>query len=201
MCPDPQLLSVYFDGEMTAPWKGKLEKHLDQCSRCRARLESFRRYSPAMLEAAADDSAAGDSRAAAAQERVWRNLETFQRRTAGRSAAPNRVWRRSVSIPLPALAAAAAVLIIALVNFWLRRPVEPSAAPDMTLAADAELDTPGIIPVSDMDSVLQYLSGRDSGDILVLRLPESRNFISSGQPAIIKAADYSRTGPGRRKPR
>ena len=200
MCPDPQLLSVYFDGELPAPWKEKMESHLDQCPGCRTRLESFRRFSPAALEAGAGGSAAEGRAAAAARERVWRNLETSRRLTEVRYQGRNRMWRRSVAIPLPALAAAAAVLIIALVNFWLRRPPEPASAPDMTLASEAELDTPGIIPVSDMDSVLQYLSGGESGDILILRLPESRNFISSGQPAIINAADYSRAGTGRRKP-
>jgi hypothetical protein len=50
-----------------------------------------------------------------------------------------------------------------------------------------------------MESVLQYLGSNDTGDILILRLPESRNFASYGEPAIIKAADYTRYAPKGRK--
>jgi hypothetical protein len=62
----------------------------------------------------------------------------------------------------------------------------------MTFASEADLDTPGIIPVSNMDDVLQYLGGRDNGDIIILHLPESRSFVNYGEPAMIKASDYSR---------
>jgi hypothetical protein len=46
-----------------------------------------------------------------------------------------------------------------------------------------------MVPASDLSGILQYL-GDDSPDIVIIRLPESRSFMSSGEPAIIKAADY-----------
>jgi hypothetical protein len=60
----------------------------------------------------------------------------------------------------------------------------------MTVASETDFETPGIIPM-DMESVLQYLSGGDNGEVLILRLPESRNFNNYSEPAIIKAADYN----------
>jgi hypothetical protein len=51
-----------------------------------------------------------------------------------------------------------------------------------------------------MENVLQYLSSRDNGEIIILRLPESRNFVNYGEPAIIKAADYTRQATGRNMP-
>jgi len=52
-----------------------------------------------------------------------------------------------------------------------------------------------------MEEVLQQLAGgRDNGEVLIIRLPESRNFTSYGEPAIINAADYSRINPARRRP-
>jgi hypothetical protein len=108
------------------------------------------------------------------------------------------VWRRSVSIPLPA--AAAILLLIALAFLLLLRGMGTEGMSGMTFASEAELDAPDVIPVSDMEDVLQYLGSRDSGDIIILRLPESRNFVNYGEPAIIKAADYSRAMPGRRRP-
>jgi hypothetical protein len=59
--------------------------------------------------------------------------------------------------------------------------------------ASIESDIPGIIPVSDMPQVLQYLGNQDNkGDIVIIRLPESQNFTRSGEPALIRAVDYSR---------
>jgi hypothetical protein len=106
------------------------------------------------------------------------------------------VWRRRISIPLPAAAAAAAVLIVAMAAVWVRRPVEqPAVIPHMALLSDEALNGPDVVPIADMNGVLQYLGSKDSGDILILRLPESRNFMSSGEPAILKAADYTRRQP------
>jgi hypothetical protein len=57
--------------------------------------------------------------------------------------------------------------------------------------SEEELPLPSIMPAADMSSVIQYL-GYDGADIIILRLPESRSFAAFGEPAIIKAADYSR---------
>jgi hypothetical protein len=47
------------------------------------------------------------------------------------------------------------------------------------------------IPVADMNGVIQYLGNDDTADIVIIRLPESKSFMSFGEPAIVKAADYS----------
>jgi anti-sigma factor RsiW len=182
MCPDRQLLSVYLDGELPSPWKEKMETHLGRCPQCGERLETYRRlFAP--LSAPPEN---------VAKERVWRALEAGVR--SGIYGGPRRyaaVWRRSVSIPLPAAAAVAVVIIAALAALWVRRPAENTALPNMIVASEENL-APGVVPVSDMNGVLQYLGAGDSGDILILRLPESRSFTSSGEPAIIRAADYAR---------
>jgi hypothetical protein len=195
MCPDPQLLSIYMDGELPAPWKEKLESHLAQCSGCREKLESFNRLFE-KTGASAQLAPSEREMMEAAKDRVWQNLQPIiTEGNAGRRFMPQSdIWRRRISIPLPAAAAAAIVLVI-LAALWIRggqvRSIEPASHMNMILAA--EEDMPGIIP-ADMNSVLQYLNS-DGTDIIILRLPESRNFISSGEPAIIKAADYSRRGP------
>ena len=204
VCPDHQLLSVYCDGELPSPWKEKMESHIAGCSACAGRLEAYKRVS--LGNAAGGES---DTGLEAARERVWQKLEQHigegvsparpQRARAVRSGA---VWQRSVSIPLPAAAAAAAVfvLLIALAFLLVLRVPNAEGISGMTFASDPEIETPGIIPASNMEDVLQYLGSRDNGDIIILRLPESRSFVNYGEPAIIKAADYSRTVPGRRRP-
>jgi hypothetical protein len=131
-----------------------------------------------------------------AKERVWRRLEAGRGVSSGALIRRVSVWRRSVSIPLPA-AAAAAVLAIAMGALWIRQPANqrPAVMPQMAFASEEALNTSGVIPIADMNGVLQYLGNKDNGDILILRLPESRNFTSSGEPTILKAADYTRRQP------
>jgi anti-sigma factor RsiW len=175
------MLSLYYDGELPSPWKEKLEIHLEGCSPCRERLEQFRQLSGALERG---------SFIQAPVERVWRrlnNAEVLKREV------PARIWGRSVSVPLPLLVAAAA-LILAFGVFFIRTP--RAAAPDDSSAL-ATLDMRTIVPVSDLEGVLQYLGDDDAPDIMIIRLPESRSFMSSGEPAIIRAAEY---GAGKRSP-
>ncbi len=198
LCPDRQLLSVYFDGEMPSPWKEKMESHIAGCPQCARRLEAYQRIS----HAPAEDVFAGE--AEAVKERVWRKLEHRTGMAAGSTAWPTTirggaVWRRYISVPLPA-AAAAIILFVALTLVIALKITGATANSGMTLAAETEFDAPDVIPVSDMEDVMQYLSSRDNGEIIILRLPESRNFVNYGEPAIIKAADYTRQATGRNMP-
>ncbi|MDR0602190.1 MAG: hypothetical protein LBG42_07375 [Treponema sp.] len=179
MCPDREIISVYMDGELPSPWKEKLEGHFSLCETCRKRLADYRRLSAAIARETAP--ALTEEAVKAAGERVMERLS--RRRPAAVPRRPS-VWRRTITIPLPA-AAAAAVLLAILALVW-RRPVP---GPETT-AAGMDLDIRNTVPVSDMDGVLQYLSARDDSDYVILRLPE-RNFMSAGEPVIIKAADYS----------
>lgn len=184
MCPDRQILSLYHDGELPSPWKEKLETHLASCGECVSRLEGYRCLSRVLTGDTVDDGLR-----VAAQERVRRGLR-FSRpaRAADRT---GRLWSRRVSIPLPAAAAVAAVLAVAFA-FALRSRAVPSVPAPDTLSAMG-LDVPAIAYPEDMDGVLRYLGDTDTGDMVIIRLPESKRFTSSGEPAIIKAADYSRS--------
>jgi hypothetical protein len=175
MCPDRQIVSVYADGELPAPWKEKFEKHLSECGVCRARLETYRRISRILAHTGCEGGAVET-----AAEKVMERLSSRKVRTPP-------VWQRTVRVPLPA-AAAAAILIVALSVVWLL-PVKNSEP----ALAEIHLEMGDTVPIADMNGVLQYLGAGDGGDYVVLRLPE-RNFISAGEPTILKAADYSR-GP------
>jgi anti-sigma factor RsiW len=179
MCPDRQIISVYADGELPSPWKEKLETHLSTCRTCSERLASYRGISGLLHDTQAQAEALqADVQAAA--DRVRNRLSSPVDR------APSLyrpLWRRNISIPLPA-AAAAAVLIVLLSLVFVRRQ------PNVEAVAGINLDIQDTVPVSGMDGVLQYLSARDDSDYVILKLPE-RNFMSTGEPTIIKAADYS----------
>jgi hypothetical protein len=191
-CSFKQWLSVYYDGEMDLPYKEKMEKHIAGCADCAGQLEAYRKISLS-LRHAEDDSTEE------AMQRVMQKLE------AGRPYADYRkrpifsapIWKRRVSIPVPA-AAAVVFMLIALAFLWIRPPGKTETQ-KMAITAETEI-IPDVLPVSGgMESVLQYLNGNDTGEIIILKLPGSRNFASYGEPSIIKAADYQRNMPARRK--
>jgi hypothetical protein len=194
MCPDPQLFSIYMDEELPSPWKEKLETHLEQCPGCAEKIEIFRRQRLLVKEAGAESSEE-NALMEKAKERIWRNLEAKHRMSR------NNLWRRRLSIPLPAAAAAAAVIAFLAVMLFrgspdrsgglASQPVDPVSRASFALIAEEES---GIIPMTDLNSVLQYL-GADGSDIIILQLPESKSFLRSGDPAIIRAADYTRRNP------
>jgi len=196
-CSFRQWISVYFDGEMVSPWKEKMEAHIKGCADCAGQLEAYKKISLSLAPE-------GDELPDEAQRRVLQKLETSghyfgYRNLMTRDGSP--IWKRRVSIPIPA-AAAVVFMFIALSFLWIRSPgsLQKTDALNMAITAQTEILPGGVIPISGsgMENVLQYLGGSDAGDIIIFRLPESTNFASYGEPAIIKAADYSRTVSGRR---
>jgi len=207
MCPEPQLLSIYMDGELPSPWKEKMEAHLKSCPDCADRYKNFRHLqemfkknthqSRIYIESdgelrptSADQTLPEQEFIEDAKEKVWRKMET-KRRFIRRS-----FWKSSLSMPLPAIAAAAAVILAILAVLFIRSgnllPQNPRS--NFILASEEE-EMPNIIPtVQDMNSLLQLINS-DGTDILILKLPESSNFSRAGEPAIIRAADYTRERP------
>jgi len=196
MCPDRQLISLYLDGELPSPWKEKMENHLASCLECGSAFAGF----GGLKEKLGDLS---EDTIQAAQDRVWAklsaqdtekwNLNPSNLRVVKDS--PFRVWRGSVTLPLPVAAAAAVIIIVAFFALMGIRGNTSQAAPaehDAVAALNISSDDQGIVPFTDMNGVLKYLSSQDEGDFMVIRLPETKNFSRVGDPALINAADYSR---------
>jgi anti-sigma factor RsiW len=190
MCPDSEMVSLYYDAELPSPWKEKMEVHLRECAGCRTRLEQYRNLSCGLN----GDSGTVDKALDAAKDRVWERLSTSRRHRL--MPGPAKFRYRSVSVPLPVAIAAVAALIIGFGLLLARKAPVNTALQDGALAAGFESAGLGIemqtIPASDMSGVIQYLGNDDSGDIVIIRLPESKSFMSLGEPAIVKAADYTR---------
>jgi hypothetical protein len=146
----------------------------------------------ALRPASADQTLPEQEFIESSKEKVWRKMESnwrYNRRS---------VWGYRLSIPLPAVAAAAAVILAVLAVLYIRggniQNQDPSSRSNFILASEEE-EMPSIIPAAqDMNGLLQLL-GSDGTDVMIIRLPESRNFARSGEPAIIRAADYSRRQP------
>jgi hypothetical protein len=188
MCPDRQILSVYLDGELFSPWKEKMENHLASCPQCREKIEAWRRL-PVLLGEIPD---AGEAR-----DRVWERIASRGASQSpvlvpwGKSVRPFAgIWQQRVPLPFSAaLAAVAAALAIVFTTILMKQPGNIPSISDLPVVAGMDMNIQGIVPVSDMNSVLQYLESTDNGEIMIIRLPESRKFMNAGEPKIIKA-DY-----------
>ena len=202
MCPDRQIISLYFDKELPSPWKEKMETHLESCPKCQAELSRYRQLGENLR-----DLQEGNMQAA--QERVWKKLsapelivnegyKTNFYRT------KKSIWSRSITLPLPVAAAAILAIVFSLVFTLMRtnnishdavavvpEQVTPIAQEWSSTVLGDDLAT--IFPTMDMDIFLHHIMDQSEGDFIVVRLPESRRFSRTGQPTLINAADYSRS--------
>ena len=195
MCPDRQIISLYFDGELPSPWKEKMETHLESCTNCRTSLAGYQNLR-LMIRVQPEEIVR------TAQDRVWEKLgagELITSRPPNEKAVSRdfrtgrRVWNRTISLPLPAAAAAALVIIVVFFALMGIRGGGIQSQPQNSMAvANIGLDDQDIVPAKDMSGVLKYLSSQENNDVMVIRLPETRNFSRTGEPALINAADYSR---------
>jgi anti-sigma-K factor RskA len=190
MCPDPQLLSVYVDGELPSPWKEKMEAHLSKCSVCREKVERFKGL---FANKQAEEQTLAQRLTTEAKDRIWKNLQT---RSSQQFRSRSSLWRRRLSIPLPA---AAALVFVVLAVFFVRYPFADnvnvenlfSGPSNVILAAEEEMPD---FPVADLNDVFQFLAS-DGTSVIIMELPENRSFLRSGEPAIVRAADFSRRFP------
>jgi len=199
MCPDRQIISLFFDKELPSPWKEKMETHLESCQQCRAILAGYQKLG-GNLEKPPDEAVM------TAQERVWKKITAPELVIPGGAGRPaertiyrrhrsaRRIWNRRVTLPLPAAAAALAVFIAFFAVIGIRdgnraqiMPQQPIAVMDMAIG----FDDYATIPIHNMTDVIRYLSIQDTADFMIIRLPEHRNFSRVGQPTLINAADYS----------
>ncbi|MBN1834340.1 MAG: zf-HC2 domain-containing protein [Spirochaetales bacterium] len=180
MCPDGELLSAYLDGEVEAPWAGRIQEHLKTCSACRGRLEELRRVRELLRgDREPEYQEAFERTRAELLSRVWRSYRR------GRS-----FWRTRVAVPLPA-AAAALVLVLGLGVFLVVATVRPNL-PWMTIrrgpAGTTEVQVAA--PIKDLESLLRSLDDQRANQAITITLPEDSTFLLMGEPRMLRAADY-----------
>jgi len=179
MCPDRQILSVYFDGELDSPWKEKFENHLKTCFSCREHLEAYGLTRQKFTETSPDPESLEQ-----VMGRVWEKVNF--------AAKPRRrFWTGSITVPVPLAAAAGLAMVLALAALMVLK--QPSKVTEPQYAG---LEMQDMIPVSDMDSLLQRLKSDNSTDVVIIRLPDT-TFKDIGEPKMLRAADYSRSGSSR----
>lgn len=179
MCPDDQILSAYYDGEVPAPWDGKIEEHLNQCSDCRQKIEMFNSITLNLK----NPESVLNREMARSLDRVYNRIQEDSLRY------HPHLWQRKVRIPVPFLAAAAAIALFFGIGYFTGRgQVETqSAIPVAQETADiltVQLDE------GDMTDLAEFLKNRDEQVQVFIELPPA-SFIGAGdEPQLIRAADY-----------
>jgi hypothetical protein len=220
MCPEKELISVYFDGELPSPWKEKLEVHLETCPECRSTLENYKE-TQALLHAN-DVAVPFHPVDEAGVSRLRRRPRTV------RYSYVRSLMTRRLELPLPA-AAAAALLVLGGVFVFGRvynapktevavqkaaaseipRILEADDYSDSAYAVSAidnafDFDSGDMRSLSSISDVIRLLDASAAGsfsdgqgsEYLIMRLPENKNFSSVGQPRLVTSGDYRSVSQG-----
>ena len=191
MCPNRQLLSVYYDKEMTSPWKEKMEEHIRGCDKCARQLEAYDKISI--------KQSIEEEQIKTAMENTWQKINQQVPVYTRRHIPYQGFWRNRISLPIPAVAAI--FLVIFSFSFiWFFGLINTNDNPGTTIAFETdfdnipanEIENTGIIPASilENDLIQYYQNTRENQVIIILQVPENRNFINFSEPAIIRAADW-----------
>ena len=170
MCPDKETLSAYVDNEIPEEFDIKITEHLSECKACAQTVQEMRELS---LECKIDSLDVASSK-----HEVWnkiRNNLDYKK--------PASFWDQRISVPVPYLAAAAAVFIavtaFSVFNLFIAANI--SNYSNISVIESA--------PISGEDEY-KYFQYEQILDV-DLKLPENTIFIISGAPQLIKEVDYT----------
>lgn len=181
MSHEEQRLSSYLDNELDDVTAGIVKRRLENDEEAAKRYGQFAR-----LREHLSTPVAGEGEA---REKVFLRLERHvpQHPT---------VWQRRVDVPLPALAAAA-VMLLAVGVVALRGLVVPVASPGVAeIPSPPDVDLTITVDQLDMQEMLDWLNRRDMLDQVTIELPDSPTFRLRGEPALIRASEIGRIPKG-----
>lgn len=181
MHPDRTVLSAYLDGEVSEPFATIVRESINSDPVVRREYEQLveLRNRLAVEPATNIDES---------MRRSWRVISARLYPAVGAPRLPvggsGSVWRRAVSLPFPALAAAALV-VLALVGvlIWSLLPVRQTAGD--YLARGNNVDVTIRVDGAEMEQVLQWLVDRNMLGEISIQLPEQQ-FQIVGEPVFVK---------------
>jgi predicted anti-sigma-YlaC factor YlaD len=181
MCPDREILSAYFDGEIAAPWGREIAAHVATCEKCRARLSGME----------------GTRRLLADEEaQAWRApMERVRRRIlahvpAGRPAFSP--WRRQVSLPLPVAVLAAVLLLTFGISLAILATRSNMGYIRVTKAPAGGTEYQFAVPYDKVEALLKSMGGADANIESVMTIPKNVKLVPVGKPRMGKADEFPR---------
>lgn len=156
-CPNKDLLSAYIDGELSSPWKEKIEQHIKECNACRHVHRKYSVVNCCMQTAAAVhtlDASSSFAKLLVKRDSALQVKRELQKRQW--AITPGDRWVSS-SIRVPVPAAAAALVLFVLMPLMLFLKMDDAVS---SVAASQSSFTP-ILPV--LREKLEPLSEIDYG--------------------------------------
>ena len=182
MRPDRMVLSAYLDGEVPERFVAEIAAAIERDPEVRAEYDELRL-------ARARLAPVSDAQVAASAARSWEAVTTRLAQRASSHPAHSDVWHRKVVIPLPAMAAAAAVLVaLAGILVWSVLGGNRTSAEEL-LANRNDVDVTIRVDGTDMEQVLQWLVSQNMLGEVNIQLPEQQ-FQIVGEPVFVKPAQY-----------
>lgn len=177
MCPDTELLSAYYDGELDDSHSAAVSLHVEGCSKCKAELAQFQRLSNELSADAQPVQNMG-------KEGMWEHVRIRALASGG-----GALWQRTISMPAPvALVFTAAVVCLSIGLFVAMRQAEPATVPAVSIAERIPED----LPLS--EAAWRYLDQQRERSQFVLTLPGDTEYRLVSQPSFVRAAEYHRGG-------
>jgi hypothetical protein len=183
ICPDFDVISAYFDKEVGFPWNKELEEHISGCESCKRKLEEYKKLKTLLQTSQQPDYAVP-------MERVRKTITLI---TEKKKISRISLWRKSVKLPVPVVAAAC---IMACIGLFLMFSVMMNMGNkseiiviDETGHGKREFHIIGRSP-EEIQALLESFEFKTSEEEAIIRLPDDSEYFLIGEPEIIKAVDY-----------
>ncbi len=184
MCPDNTLLSAFHDGEVTSPWKEKIEAHLLECEDCRTLLEGMENQSRLLQD---DEEPGYES-----------SFEDIQKLIRHKKNTGESSHIREFRLPVVPLAAAAAAVMAFFMGFIMAGNTGPAASfTDIPLAVSEGWSVPPgdlMVPGEDIEAMLSMIEQGNSSMFdqeTSMELPVDLNLALIGDSQLVRTASYS----------
>ena len=179
MCPDKNLLSAYFDGELGKPWSLDIEAHVSECNSCRRALDGFQAVRSSLASSTLHEELEHEAQAISG----WNLL---QRRLAFAFSVP--AWRRRFQVPIPVFAGMTllviALSVVLLMSFFSQKEYDPFNSVTRAPLEGGEF--------ASVEEILNFLDARGEGRSSTFQLPQDTKLRFWSEPTLIRAADYHR---------
>jgi len=177
MCPDKETLSAFIDNEVEGVFKDILDNHILSCGKCRKEINALKSVKSLFNST---ESMISENDIEISGGKVWKNI---QNDIASRKK-PD-IWHRRITVPVPVLAAAAAVILVftisTIINFYIF--TESRNESRFNFSEVVIINHEEDFKLFERDQILD----------VDLNLPENTVFRISGTPKLIREVDYHNT--------
>ena len=101
------------------------------------------------------------------------------------------LWKKRLNLPLPAVAAAACLIIVISVFFSINLANSGSSIAEVEKTP--MIAETGITQDDDLTTIIKLMENQDFNNEMFIQLPDDSRFSISGEPMLIKASDLNRS--------